>query len=767
MAATSGWFIPLIFFFSGFSSLLFETSWQRILTLYYGVGSITATMIVSVFMLGLGLGALLGGKLADRTTNPGRLYLLIELVLAAYGLFSIPFLAWLGQMTAGASHLVALGAMTLFLLLPTLAMGMTLPIVITVMKPGNGFFNSLAFLYTINALGGAIGALFGTFVVKSFFGLDTAVYLAVAIDFALAFALLRLPATTISSQANKLNGQDSLSMKDNLSVQENLSVQDNHSKPNSAPLPVPLLAVFSGFLAIAYEIVLFRFVDILSKASPYIFATNLAYYLCGIAMGSCLTASWIERKQKKRQRQDGADTTSLTAVFFALQALTGLYILASFTLYYHALSIPTLASVTAQYFTSGYVGGAMVGGTSAMAHLIFILAPCVIMGASFPILSAIAYEQSGKTGSAVGRTYFANTIGNVCGGLAVGFLLLPLLGTEGTLFALSAAGILSILVFAAFSKSDKAAKRLGLCAGAVVAVIAFSFVFPKRTQLYVAMHVSPMSQQWRASVKTFAEEGEDGLALLFHNGEHFQNFLNGYSHGTKPDYKYHREFFEAIGHMPEAKSVLIVGFGSGTITELVLKQPQITDVTVVEISGANLRNMRKSPLGGCFNDKRLKVVSDDGRRLLQRSAKKYDLILLDPLRASEAYSNNIYSREFFRLASSRLNNDGLIMLWLDEHHVIPKTVANVFAHVKLFNYFLLASQNQLDLDEKEQDRLLGLYSEEERRRAFAHDTRLVGDRNFIVSKFAAYPINEDLKPACEYFIGLHMFEAMQGTKKKQ
>ena len=222
-------------------------------------------------------------------------------------------------------------------------------------------------------------------------------------------------------------------------------------------MPVSVLAIFSGFLAIAYEIVLFRFVDVLSKASPYIFATNLAYYLCGIAMGSCLTASWIER------RAGNNNINVLVKVFFALQALAGLYVLTSFSLYYHALAIPQLAAITAQYFTNGYVGGsAILGGTSAMAHLIFILMPCIIMGASFPILSAIAYERSRKTGSAVGRTYFANTIGNVCGGLTVGFLCLPLLGTEGTLFALSSAGVLSLIVFAILSPSLRPQQKLCL-----------------------------------------------------------------------------------------------------------------------------------------------------------------------------------------------------------------------------------------------------------------------------------------------------------------
>ena len=55
-----------IFFVSGLSSLIYQVVWQRLLTLHYGVGSISITLIVSVYMLGLGLGALLGGWLSER-----------------------------------------------------------------------------------------------------------------------------------------------------------------------------------------------------------------------------------------------------------------------------------------------------------------------------------------------------------------------------------------------------------------------------------------------------------------------------------------------------------------------------------------------------------------------------------------------------------------------------------------------------------------------------------------------------------------------------
>ena len=58
--------LSFIFFLSGFASLIYQVVWQRLLTLHYGVGSIAITLIVSVYMFGLGVGALIGGYLAER-----------------------------------------------------------------------------------------------------------------------------------------------------------------------------------------------------------------------------------------------------------------------------------------------------------------------------------------------------------------------------------------------------------------------------------------------------------------------------------------------------------------------------------------------------------------------------------------------------------------------------------------------------------------------------------------------------------------------------
>ncbi len=96
--------LGVVFLLSGASSLLYQVGWQRLLTINYGVGPVSVTLIVSMYMLGLGLGALAGGALAQRYAGKSVLiYCLCEALLGLFGLASIPILQWLGHSTSSAS----------------------------------------------------------------------------------------------------------------------------------------------------------------------------------------------------------------------------------------------------------------------------------------------------------------------------------------------------------------------------------------------------------------------------------------------------------------------------------------------------------------------------------------------------------------------------------------------------------------------------------------------------------------------------------------
>lgn len=156
-------FLAFIFFFSGFASLMYQIAWQRLLTLHYGVGAISITLIVSVYMLGLGVGGLVGGALAERIRDKLTLYFGVQLLLALFGFVSVPFLVFIGDRTAGSSYVLSLWYMALFLIVPTVLMGMTLPLLTKIFNRFvEEFLSTVSYLYFLNTVGAACGALFAS-----------------------------------------------------------------------------------------------------------------------------------------------------------------------------------------------------------------------------------------------------------------------------------------------------------------------------------------------------------------------------------------------------------------------------------------------------------------------------------------------------------------------------------------------------------------------------------------------------------------------------
>src|SRR5205823_2902942 len=130
----------LLFFVSGFPALIYQIVWQRALFSIYGTNVASVTIIVTVFMLGLGLGSLGGGRLSARDGLPLlRVFGMIELGIGAFGAVSLNAFHAVASITAGAST-AETGVVTFVLLLiPTVLMGCTLPLLVEhfVRRTGN------------------------------------------------------------------------------------------------------------------------------------------------------------------------------------------------------------------------------------------------------------------------------------------------------------------------------------------------------------------------------------------------------------------------------------------------------------------------------------------------------------------------------------------------------------------------------------------------------------------------------------------------------
>jgi predicted membrane-bound spermidine synthase len=180
-----------LFMISGTAALIYQVCWQRLLFEGFGVDIESVTIVVSTFMLGLGLGALAGGEIADRF--PDRvipMFAAIELATGAFGVCTPHLIRAISAATVNGS-LPAIAAVNFgLLLIPTTLMGATLPILVThVIRRYRNLGVSVGILYFANTLGAAFGAGFTGFVALYHFGLASTIYIAAALNAAVGAAV--------------------------------------------------------------------------------------------------------------------------------------------------------------------------------------------------------------------------------------------------------------------------------------------------------------------------------------------------------------------------------------------------------------------------------------------------------------------------------------------------------------------------------------------------------------------------------------------------
>ena len=182
----------VLFFFSGFPALIYQLTWQRQLFLIFGVNIESVTIVVTAFMLGLGVGSLAGGWLSNRRgIRPLPLLAAIELLTGAFGVVSLTIFDKVGEWMIGLSlPATAAGSLGL-VIVPTLLMGATLPVLVShlVRRSGN-IGSAVGLLYYVNTLGAGAACLVCALLLFPFLGMSGSIYVAAAINFTVAVGAL-------------------------------------------------------------------------------------------------------------------------------------------------------------------------------------------------------------------------------------------------------------------------------------------------------------------------------------------------------------------------------------------------------------------------------------------------------------------------------------------------------------------------------------------------------------------------------------------------
>lgn len=186
--------IKPLFFISGFAALIYQIAWQRMLFSAFGVDLQSVTIIIAVFMAGLGIGGFWGGRIADKVPqNLLLVFCAIELGIGIFGFLSVGLILWLKNLVLLADvWLIALANFAL-LFVPTFLMGATLPLLTSYLNQHNANTGeNIGWLYFTNTLGAAVSCLAMAFVFFVYLSLYQTIYMAAAINCLVAVVVFAL-----------------------------------------------------------------------------------------------------------------------------------------------------------------------------------------------------------------------------------------------------------------------------------------------------------------------------------------------------------------------------------------------------------------------------------------------------------------------------------------------------------------------------------------------------------------------------------------------
>jgi spermidine synthase len=654
----------VLFFFSGFPALIYQLTWQRTLFLIFGVNIESVTIVVTAFMLGLGLGSLAGGWLSNRRGIPPLpLLAAIELATGAFGLASLTIFDKVGAFTIGLS-LPATAVMSLILVVvPTLLMGATLPVLVShlVRRSGN-VGSAVGLLYYVNTLGAGAACLACAMLLFPFLGMSGSIYVAVAMNGTVALGALA---------AHWRDSRDAEPALQHLSV-----MQEQHG---SALGPAMTLAAVGGFISLSYEIFFFRTVSFASGSNATDFALTLSAFLVGIASGA---------REAGQQCETSTRAATIRRMVHALMkaSLVGI------------LFLPLLDHL-------GLLDRWIVPVAMLMVYFM-----ARFWGSLLPYLAAISIAADNRAGMQTAFLYLANILGSAAGSVVTGFVLMNYLGLVaiGTTLAVASA-VCTILLIAAVELPSPEKLRRAAIAGAVGLVAALAI---PRWSVTVLDNL-----QWKGApyADHFADvvENRSGIITVTDDGTVFGHGM--YDGRFNTDLKNDtngivRPYALSLFH-PAPRDVLMIGLSTGSWAQVIANNPDVASLTVIEINPGYLSLIAHAPqVASVLANPKVTIVTDDGRRWLRANARRhFDAIVSNTTWHFRASVTNLLSVEFLELVQRHLNPGGIFFYNTTDSDRVQRTGCLVFAHGARFTNHMVVSQSPIAWDFQRWRRTLESY----------------------------------------------------------
>lgn len=757
-----------LFLASGFSSLIYQVVWTRELTLVFGSTTFATATVLAVFMGGLALGSFVAGRLSDGIKRPFLAYGLLEGLIGLWALIvpalfdmAVPLyrIIWeLFHLDFLTFSLLRFGVTFAVLILPTTAMGATLPLLSKFLTESLALVGRrVGAIYSVNTLGAVLGALFAGFILLPELGLTMTTRTAAGINLLLAAIVVftfkslesalkeRKPEfvfpplselkaeavkggepsqgkTAASTQADSGSGEPKSKKK-----KKKKAAAETEARP-AGPQPVPSSAMpapqavhssappsdnslvliacltgiaISGGAAMVYEVCWTRLLTMVIGSSTYAFTLMLSTFLIGIFAGSFAASRF-------------ADKLKRPVLWFGILQLG--VCAGCFVSMYLFQYLPWWNLLFVKQFPSDPV---------AILWVRFVLASMIMwpltfnLGAIFPVVVKCCAQDLQALGRSVGTVYSANTAGAIVGSILAGFTLIPRFGVEQSVLIASAANLGVAFMLIVIAEGARKTTKVALAASGVAALLITNIAISKwdrklilltqaeRRSLRDGYKLYSSLKDWRNAMnKREVVYWKDGpcsnVAVMYFEDANQYSLLTNGCVDASDGYDMSQQVLLAVYPMllrPHAQTACVIGWGSGITVGELIKFP-IQSITAVELEPAVITASR---VFHRFNQKpeknpRVKIEFNDGRNYLLATSRKFDIIISEPSNPWQVGVCNLFTREYFATCKNRLNPGGVLSLWLQVNEIPPETVRSIMAALQSqFKYCLAMASDPYNM----------------------------------------------------------------------
>ena len=647
--STSRW-LSFIFFLSGAIALIYQVLWQRLFTLMFGSATPATAAVLAAFFAGLCVGNIVAQRLSLERYNPLRIYAGLEILIAMGAHLVSLAVILLNLFPAFSPNMVDQPALALaakflvaavVLLLPTAAMGATLPILSEIASGREHALGvSAGWLYVVNTAGAAVGALSVPFVLLPQLGAWNTLGLCTVLNMLIAIAALwiakALPYSAIHNVVPRASERP-----------------QRHSF-------VLWLSFLSGTVAFVLQVLWNRAFAQVHENSIYSFVIIAVGFILALAIGGQISRRLLVRKKAP------------LAVLGWSWLFAGCLVAATPWMFLRLTN------------TLNYLGAG--GGWTAYAMrllaliLITVIVPVTVFGIGFPaLLEQAGRVVAGPSRAVVGKILSVNLAGAVVGSLLAALVLPRMIGLWSSIAAAGAVLALAGLHYI----QPRWSLRLAGCVVGILLVLGAGNLPRVRVATGRGERLLSVSEGAHGIVAVTERPNSRRLKLNNH-------YVLGGSAATGDE--------RMQCHLPlllhdAPRRVALLGVGTGITASGALFHP-IESLTAIELVPEVIRAAREhfaSANLAVLNDTRTTIVIDDARNFLRGSREQFDVIVGDLVVPWRPGEGALFTREQFDIAKSRLATNGIFCQWLPlfqlseaELEIVLRTILEVFPRVALW-----------------------------------------------------------------------------------